>query len=154
MAGFAVITALLAQISINLQLHTRADHRSDPRRAPRRRRPRHGQGRGRACSSTGWRGWVGLPFYADHKSGWHAAGRLGSFVGFIAAAAVVGYLAERRQDRTFATSIPAMLAGTAIIYVFGAGWLALDLNIPLSTGTPNAIGLGVTRSSSATASSC
>ncbi len=69
---------------------------------------------------------------------------MGYFVGFIAAAAVVGYLAERRQDRTFATSIPAMLAGTAIIYVFGAGWLALDLNIPLSTGTPNAIALGVT----------
>ena len=44
----------------------------------------------------------------------------GYLVGFIVAAAVVGYLAERRQDRDVATSIPAMLAGTAVIYVFGS----------------------------------
>ena len=37
-----------------------------------------------------------------------------------------------------------MLTGTAIIYVFGAGWLAHDLSIPVATGDPSALALGVT----------
>jgi biotin transport system substrate-specific component len=78
-------------------------------------------------------GAVGLPFYADAKSGWSVAtgSTFGYFVGFVAAAALVGYLAERGQDRTFATSFTAMSAGTVIIYAFGVGWLAHSLNVPL-----------------------
>ena len=65
----------------------------------------------------------------------------------MAAAAVVGYLAERGQDRDFATSVPAMLAGTAVIYSCGVLWLAHKLNIPVSPtgdGEANAISLGLT----------
>jgi biotin transport system substrate-specific component len=68
---------------------------------------------------------------------------MGYLVGFIVAAAVVGILAERRHDRTFATSLPAMVMGSAIIYAFGASWLAFHLNIGLAVGEPNAIELGV-----------
>ena len=42
----------------------------------------------------------------------------------VVAAYVVGLLAERKEDRNFLTSIPAMLFGSAIVYVFGAPWLA------------------------------
>lgn len=68
---------------------------------------------------------AGLPFYQDGQSGWtYATGATGGYlVGFVVAAAVVGFLAERGQDRTLATSLPAMLAGTAVIYVFGVLWL-------------------------------
>ena len=68
---------------------------------------------------------AGLPFYQDGQSGWtYATGATGGYlVGFVVAAAVVGFLAERGQDRTLATSVPAMLAGTAVIYVFGVLWL-------------------------------
>jgi biotin transport system substrate-specific component len=143
--GFAVFTALLAQITIHLSFTPVPI--TGQTLGVLLAGAALGTGKGAASMLVYWMaGWVGLPFYADHKSGWHngTGATMGYFVGFIAAAAVVGYLAERRQDRTFATSVPAMLAGTAIIYVFGAGWLALDLNIPLATGTTNAIALGVT----------
>lgn len=86
-------------------------------------------------------GAFGLPVYADATGGWHATtGATGGYlVGFVVAAAIVGALAERRHDRTVLTAIPAMLTGTAIIYAFGAGWLALHLAISMS----DAVDLGV-----------
>jgi biotin transport system substrate-specific component len=90
-------------------------------------------------------GLVGLPFYQGGKGGWAegTGATMGYLVGFIAAAAFVGMLAERRHDRTFATSLPAMVMGSAIIYAFGVSWLAFKLNIGLAVGDPNAIELGV-----------
>lgn len=76
-------------------------------------------------------GAVGLPFYADGASGWKVvSGATGGYlVGFVVAAALIGYLAERGQDRSLVTSVPAMLAGTAIIYLFGVTWLAHSLGV-------------------------
>ncbi len=72
-----------------------------------------------------------LPFYAGGASGWsYATGATGGFlVGFIAAAWTVGYLAERRQDRSVATAVPAFLTGTVVIYVLGTLWLANVLDV-------------------------
>ncbi len=80
-------------------------------------------------------GAIGLPFYADGASGWDVvAGPSGGYlVGFVVAAALVGRLAERRQDRTLLTSVPAMLAGTAVIYLFGVTWLAHVLDVGAAT---------------------
>lgn len=47
----------------------------------------------------------------------------GYIVGFIAAAYVVGLLAEMGWDRRVGTTILAMVLGNIIIYAFGAGWL-------------------------------
>jgi biotin transport system substrate-specific component len=90
-------------------------------------------------------GMVGLPFYSNGTGGWSVATgpTMGYLVGFIIAAAVVGRLAEYRHDRHVLTSIAAMTMGSAIIYVCGATWLAIDLGIPLATGEQNAIALGV-----------
>ena len=92
-------------------------------------------------------GAIGLPFYADGAGGWTAAtgATAGYLVGFIVAAVVVGLMAEHGQDRKLSTSIPAFIAGTMIIYTVGAGWLAYDLGLPLSAaaGEPSAISLGV-----------
>ncbi len=87
-------------------------------------------------------GAIGLPFYAGAEGGWTAAtgSTAGYLVGFVVAAAVVGRLAERRQDRSLLTSLPAFLFGTAVIYAFGAAWLAHSLHV----SADKAIELGVT----------
>lgn len=71
-------------------------------------------------------GAAGLPFYANGESGWEVVtGATGGYlVGFIAAAYVVGLLAERRQDRAIASAVPAFLTGSVVIYLFGVPWLA------------------------------
>jgi len=99
--------------------------------------------RGAASQALYWLlGLVGLPFYSGGAHGWKVASgaTFGYFVGFVVAAALVGALAERRQDRTLLTSLPAMLAGSAVIYALGAGWLAHKLNLT----APKALEFGVT----------
>lgn len=91
-------------------------------------------------------GLAGLPFYSGGGGGWTTGtgATLGYFVGFVLASALIGHLAERRQDRTLATSLAAMALGSIVVYVCGAAWLAHDLGIPVATGETNAIALGVT----------
>ncbi|MEK7251847.1 MAG: biotin transporter BioY, partial [Actinomycetota bacterium] len=86
-------------------------------------------------------GAVGLPFYSGGGGGWDTAtGATGGYlVGFIIAGAVVGALAERKQDRTVLTAVPAFLTGTAIIYLFGVVWLAHYLEV----GTVEAMEFGL-----------
>ena len=55
-------------------------------------------------------GAFGLPVYAGGASGWDTAsaqGSAGYLIGFIFAAGFVGFMAERRQDRTFPTMFTA-----------------------------------------------
>jgi biotin transport system substrate-specific component len=49
----------------------------------------------------------------------------GYLMAYPIAAFVVGYLAERGFSRRYATSVLAMLAGLAIVYVCGATWLGM-----------------------------
>lgn len=106
-----------------------------------------------AGAALGWRagltsqalyvglGAVGLPFYSGGNGGWNVVtGATGGYlVGFIAAAALIGYLAEREQDRSIATAMPAFLAGSALIYLFGVTWLAHSLGV----GATEAMELGM-----------
>ena len=87
-------------------------------------------------------GAVGFPFYAGGESGWtYATGStFGYLIGFVAAAWLVGFLAEKGQDRTVIAAIPAFLTGSLVIYLFGVPWLANALNI----GWVEAAGLGAT----------
>lgn len=144
--GFALLTALAAQISIPLGFTPV---------------PITGQtfavllaggvlGAGRGASSQLLYvalGAIGLPFYADGQGGWEAAtgSTAGYLVGFVVAAALVGFLAERGQDRRLSTAIPAFLAGTVVMYTFGSVWLAHSLDVPLSAavGEPSAVAYGV-----------
>ena len=70
-------------------------------------------------------GIVGVPLFAEHKHGWAVfSGATGGYiVGFVAAAALTGYLAERGWDKRFATSVTLMLTGSVVIYACGAIWL-------------------------------
>ncbi len=76
-------------------------------------------------------GTFGLPVFAGGAAGLaYALGpTAGYLLGFIAAATITGLLAERGLERSLRTSILPFLAGTLVIYLFGAGWLALQFGI-------------------------
>lgn len=111
-----------------------------------------GTGRGTLSMSLYWLVGMVMPFawFQGGGHGWEAATGVtgGYLVGYIAAAALVGYLAERKQDRNFASSISAMLLGSVIIYVLGVAWLKYDLNVPWHTNAAvpgkTAMAFGVT----------
>ncbi|HSR14891.1 MAG TPA: biotin transporter BioY [Gemmatimonadales bacterium] len=124
-AGFALLTAAAAQIEIPLWFTPV---------------PITGQTFAvlLAGAALGWRagaasqllyvglGAIGLPFSSGGDRGWEVVtGATGGYlVGFVVAAAFVGLLAERRQDRSVLTAFPAFLAGSAVIYLIGVPWLA------------------------------
>jgi biotin transport system substrate-specific component len=76
-------------------------------------------------------GYVGLPFFAEGKSGASVIlGPSGGYlIGFIVAGGVVGRLAELGWDRRFGGAIAMMLIGSAIIYAIGLPWLAAARNL-------------------------
>jgi biotin transport system substrate-specific component len=81
-------------------------------------------------------GAVGAPVFAEGRSGLGAeAGgitpTLGYLVGFVVAAALVGWLAERRWDRSPLTAAGLMVLGNLVIYAIGVPVLALALAWPL-----------------------
>ncbi len=95
-------------------------------------------------------GATGLPFYAANqdgiRGGWKLAtgSTFGYFVGFVVAAGVVGWFADRRNDRNYVSSLSAMFLASGIIYAFGALWLAHSLNISVAAGGKDALYYGVT----------
>jgi biotin transport system substrate-specific component len=70
-------------------------------------------------------GAIGLPVFSKGGGIAYFAGPTGGYlVGFVLAAIVTGWLAERGWDRRPATTALAMLAGNIAIYVPGLIWLA------------------------------
>jgi len=86
-------------------------------------------------------GLVGLPLFAGGGAGFaYLLGPTGGYlVGFVAAAALLGLLADRGWDRTYVRAAVAMLAATLVIYLFGVGWLTVALGGNVSTAL--AVGL-------------
>jgi biotin transport system substrate-specific component len=81
-------------------------------------------------------GIVGLPVFSDHSSGWGIiAGPTGGYIiGFIFAAALTGWLAQREWDRKLVRAFVAFLFGSVIPFAFGLPWLAAWLG---NAGYPN-----------------
>lgn len=70
-------------------------------------------------------GAMGLPVFAQGKSGLALAGPTGGYlIGFVAAAFVTGLMAERGWDRKPLTTAAAMGIGNLVIYALGVSWLA------------------------------
>ena len=74
-------------------------------------------------------GLVGLPVFAGALAGpvYMAGPTAGYLVGFVVAAALIGWLAERGWDRAWPRLIGAMAIGHAVIFACGFAWLALAL---------------------------
>ena len=83
-------------------------------------------------------GWIaiGLPFAAEGNGGLDmlkvATASGGYLWGFVVAAVLVGWLAERGWDRDLGRALAAMLLGSIVIYLFGIPWLAAALDIPVA----------------------
>ena len=88
-------------------------------------------------------GSLGLPVFAGGAAGLkRLTGPTGGYlVGFIAAAFVTGWLAERGWDRRPLLAALAMLIGNAVIFLFGLPWLAMFLGGFL--GPKGALALGL-----------
>jgi biotin transport system substrate-specific component len=78
-------------------------------------------------------GALGAPVYADGTHGWDViTGPTGGYlVGFVLAAGLIGYLAQRRWDRRFSSAVAAMLTGSVVIYLVGLPWLAEQIDAGL-----------------------
>jgi biotin transport system substrate-specific component len=87
-------------------------------------------------------GLVGVPWFANGSSAFQEGVLVVSFgyiVGFIAAAALVGYLAERGATRTAVRTAGLMVLGNLVIYTIGALWLAAAIDVTIA----RALELGV-----------
>jgi biotin transport system substrate-specific component len=74
-------------------------------------------------------GVAGLPVFADGNSGSLLADSSGGFiVGFVFAAALTGWLAQREWDRRVLRTIASFAAGTGVMYLFGLPWLFVVLS--------------------------
>ena len=73
-------------------------------------------------------GLIGLPVFAGTpEKGLGLAYMMGPtggyLLGYLAAAVLVGWLAERGWGRNVASTVAAMVAGNAVIYALGVAWL-------------------------------
>lgn len=71
-------------------------------------------------------GALGAPIFTEQSGGWDVVtGATGGYIiGFIVAAALVGWLCERGADRRVVPMIGVLLLGNVIIYAIGLPWLA------------------------------
>ncbi|MET4780278.1 biotin transporter BioY [Glaciihabitans sp. UYNi722] len=78
-------------------------------------------------------GIVGLPVFSDgsHGLGVVAGPTGGYIIGFIFAAALTGWLAQRSWDHKIFGAIAAFAAGTLVTFAIGLPWLAFTLGLNL-----------------------
>ncbi len=84
-------------------------------------------------------GIVGMPVFAGGAQGLaYLSGATGGYlIGFVAAAYIIGWLAEQGLDRDFRTAFLPFLVGEIVIYTFGVTWLTVyvgDLSKALVLG--------------------
>ena len=78
-------------------------------------------------------GAAGMPWFAEGSSGLVFASA-GYVLGFIPAAVLVGWCAERRGDRTVLRTVATMLLGTAVVYACGVSVLMHVTGMDLVSG--------------------
>lgn len=79
-------------------------------------------------------GAIGMPVFAAGNSGieYMQGATLGYLAAYPVVAAVMGWFAERGWDQRIGTNIIALVIGSLIFYVLGAGWLAFGLGLGLT----------------------
>ncbi len=78
-------------------------------------------------------GAIGWPVFAGGGGAEYFAGPTGGFlIGFLFAAGIVGYLAERGFDRQWKTALIMFLAGDAVLFAIGITWLSYLYGVPMA----------------------
>jgi biotin transporter BioY len=78
-------------------------------------------------------GIIGLPFFTSGGGFTALLGYTGGYlIGFIPAAYITGFLAQKGWDRKISTTILAMIFGNIVIYTFGLFWLVRLVGISKS----------------------
>lgn len=79
-------------------------------------------------------GMLGMPVFSEGASGTSVVfGATGGYiVGFIFAAALTGWLAQRDWDKKFLGAAVSMAAGTIMTFAVGLPWLAVSFNATLA----------------------
>jgi biotin transport system substrate-specific component len=77
-------------------------------------------------------GVAGVPWFAQHHSGW-AFASFGYVVGFVAAAWLAGRLAEAGADRQVLKNTGLLVVGNIVIYAFGVAGLIAYTGMGLTT---------------------
>jgi len=83
-------------------------------------------------------GLAGVPWFADGASGYDAAqATMGYLVGFVVAAALLGWLSQRGNDRRLMSSVAEMFLPMIVIYTLGVAVLMQYLPdlVPGTTGS-------------------
>jgi len=73
-------------------------------------------------------GAMGLPVFTGAVAGITFGTTFGYLVGFIAAAAVVGWLSQLNWHKNVSGVLASFVIGNAVIYIFGLPWLAFALS--------------------------
>lgn len=86
-------------------------------------------------------GALGAPVFSEAQGGIDVVtGATGGYlVGFVFAAGLIGWLAERRQDGSFPTMFTAFIAGSAVIYSFGVIGLIAATGMSTSEAIANGV---------------
>lgn len=91
-------------------------------------------------------GLIGLPVFTPQAGGGHLTGMsallapsFGYIVGFVAAAAFVGWLAQRQWDHHVVKTIVSFVGGSVIIYAFGATWLGVTFTHSVPAALQNGV---------------
>jgi biotin transport system substrate-specific component len=84
-------------------------------------------------------GLAGLPVYAPEDDGSHIVGpaalmqnSFGYIIGFVFAAAIVGWLSERAWDRHVLKAIATFVGGSLVVFAFGLPWLSVVAGLDLA----------------------
>ena len=85
-------------------------------------------------------GIIGLPVFAPEDDGSHTVGWTailgptgGYIIGFIVAAAFVGWLAQREWDRKILKAALTFGGGSLVVFAIGLPWLSASLGLDLET---------------------
>lgn len=89
-------------------------------------------------------GAIGLPVFTGAVAGVSFGTTFGYQVGFIAAAAVVGWLAQLNWQRKVSGVLASFLIGNGVIYLFGLPWLAFALaNLGMASNASSVLAAGL-----------
>jgi biotin transport system substrate-specific component len=78
-------------------------------------------------------GVLGVGWFSEQRSGWEFAS-FGYIVGFVVAAALVGWFARRGADRSVLGTVALMAAGNLVIYAIGVPWLMASMGGGIGEG--------------------